>query len=163
MTERTDQEYPNGTQTRFTVPEAARTLGISAEAVRSRVQRQTLKSTKANGTVYVLLDADQTRPDGDESTAQTDARTHPNDVQTGDQTQFIASLQDQIEWLRREVERKDTIIMTITQRIPELEPAREASPEPRESPVSASEERDGGGVPPEQEKRSWWRRFFGVE
>src|ERR687886_1470346 len=127
-----DQTHPNDAQTRVTVAQAAERLGLSAEAVRSRVQRGTLASVKENGTVYVLLDPDQTRPNTDEARAQTDAQTHLS----SDQTAFIASLQEQIDWLRREVERKDTIIMTLTQRIPELEAPRE----PRESPVSSSAE-----------------------
>jgi len=45
--------------------------------------------------------------------------------------------------------------------LPEIEPAREASPEPSGEPVSHSENSDNGGVPPEQEeRRSWWRWLF---
>jgi hypothetical protein len=40
------------------VAEAADALGISAEAVRMRVRRGTLRSEHVEGTVYVLLDAD---------------------------------------------------------------------------------------------------------
>jgi hypothetical protein len=67
------------------------------------------------------------------------------------------------EWLRREVERKDTIIMQMAQRIPELEPARESPPEPREDPVSVvGEGWPGTDTPPEEERRpSLWRRLFG--
>ena len=68
MTEQADQAHPNAVQTRVTVAEAAQLLSLSAEAVRSRVQRATLRSVKENGTVYVLLDVAQTRPDA----AQTD-------------------------------------------------------------------------------------------
>ena len=157
MSEHTDQTHPNAAQTRVTVAEAANILGLSAEAVRSRLQRGTLQGTKVDGTVYVLLDTDQTRPNTDESAAQTSAQTHLD----GDQTEFIASLQGQIEWLRREVERKDTIIMTMAQRIPELEPASEAP----ESPTATSEG-SGGSAPPDEERStqrpSWVRRFFGL-
>jgi hypothetical protein len=73
-------------------------------------------------------------------------------------------MRDQIDTLKREVEdwkeearRKDTIIMTMAQRIPELEPASE----PRESPTEAAEEPGKGDVPPQEEQRSWWRRLFG--
>lgn len=167
MDEHTDKAHPNGAQTRVTVAEAAQLLGLSAEAVRSRVQRGTLESTKEKGTVYVLLDADQAspkrRPNGDEEAAQTDARTHLG----GDQARYIDSLEGQVEWLRREVERKDTIIMQMAQanaalaaKVPELE----APPEPRESDVSASEGRGGADVPPEGQDReqpvSWWRKLL---
>jgi hypothetical protein len=86
---------------------------------------------------------------------------------------FVDSLEDQIDYLRRQLEvwqeearRKDHIIAALTERIPELEPAREASPEPRESPQPPSEQQVSGTAHPEDggpEKRSWWRRFFGIE
>jgi hypothetical protein len=50
--------------------------------------------------------------------------------------------------------------MSLTQRIPELE----ASPEPREGQVTASEAADKSTPPPEQQepsqRRSWLYRFF---
>jgi excisionase family DNA binding protein len=162
MAEHTEQAHPNTAQTRVTVAEAAQLLGLSAEAVRSRVQRGTLKSIKVGNTVYVLLDEPaQTRPNTDEDTAQ----MPPN----GDLTEFIASMQDQIDTLKRELEdrkeearRKDAILMTLAQRVPELE----AAPEPRESPVTSSEQQGSGTARSddgEMQKRSWWKRFFGVE
>lgn len=111
--------------------QAAKLLGLIAEAVRSRVQRGTLESEKVGGTVYILLeDSAQTRPNTDETQASTGTQTHLS----GDQTDFIASLQAQIEWLRREVERKDTLLMTLMQRVPELEAPREA----RDGPETVS-------------------------
>jgi len=159
MDEHTNQAHPNDTQTKVTVTEAAQLLGLSAEAVRSRVQRGTLKSTKEKGTVYVLLDADQAHPNGHESATQTDARARLD----GDQTRYIASLEGQIEWFRREVERKDTIIMTMAQRIPELEPAKEAAPKPRDGHETASKDRGDGDddAPQSRERCSWWHRLFG--
>jgi hypothetical protein len=49
---------------------------------------------------------------------------------------------------------KDHIIISLTQRVPELE----AAPEPRDTPVSASDGTDKGDVPPQgqgQEKSIW--------
>jgi excisionase family DNA binding protein len=138
---------------RLTVAQAAELLGLSAEAVRSRVQRGTLQSEKVGGTVYVLLeDTAQTRPNTDEAHAT-------------DGTEFIGSLQGQIEWLRREVERKDTLLMTLMQRVPELDPVRNPAPEPREAPETPAEGTGkGDDVPPEQQedvqRRSWLYRFF---
>jgi hypothetical protein len=134
MSERTDQARPNAAQTWVTVAEAAQLLGLSVEAVRSRLQRGTLQGTKEGGTVYVLLDTDQTRPNTDESAAQTSAQTRLD----GDQTAFIASLEEQIEWLRREVERKDTLLMSLMQRIPELEAPTEP-PDARQTPGEGPE------------------------
>src|SRR5215207_9615360 len=50
---------------RYTVPEAARALGISPEAVRNRLSRGTLESIKEKGTVYVLLAPDMVRHTAD--------------------------------------------------------------------------------------------------
>jgi hypothetical protein len=71
-------------------------------------------------------------------------------------------LRQELERLHRELERKDAILLTMAQRIPELE----AAPEPRESPQIPSEQQGSGTAPHEEggaEKRSWWKRFFGVE
>ena len=71
-----------------------------------------------------------------------------------------------IDWLKREVERKDTILMQMAQRIPELEPAREVSPEPRDTPQTPPDHHGNGTVHQDDgdaEKPSWWRRFFGLE
>ena len=161
---RTDDAQTAGRK-RLTVAQAAELLGLSAEAVRSRVQRGTLQSEKVGGTVYVLLeDTAQTRPNTDETHAKDGTQTNL----IGDQTEFIGSLQGQIEWLRREVERKDTLLMTLMQRVPELDPVRNPAPEPREAPETPAEG-TGKGDPPEAQEplelreRSWWRRFFGLE
>jgi hypothetical protein len=71
-------------------------------------------------------------------------------------------LRQELERLHRELERKDAILLTMAQRIPELE----AAPEPRESSNTPSEQQGSDTAYPEDggaEKRSWWRRFFGVE
>ena len=146
------------------VPEAARILGISPEAVRSRIQRGTLRKDKAaDGTVYVRLNADQTRSYVDETVNETID-------QSGVQTHLVGSLEDQISFLRaelvtrnEELRRKDHIIAALTERIPELE----ASPEPREAHVTDSEEAARDTASPEQQepaqRRSWWRTFLGLE
>jgi hypothetical protein len=125
---------------RLDVKQAAHTLGISTDAVHKRVRRGTLAADKdPDGKVFVYLDGAL------------------DDGYTSDRRDaHIASLEDQIDFLRRELERKDTIILTMAQRIPELE----APSEPREAPVSASEGPGKGGGPPDGERRSWWRRFF---
>jgi hypothetical protein len=75
-------------------------------------------------------------------------------------------LKDQVQYLQAEGQRKDTIIMTLASRVPELEPASE----PREGPQKDAKEQEegvsapGAQGPPEQERRrSWWREFFGLE
>jgi len=139
---------------RYTVAGAAETLGISQAAVRARIHRGTLKTEREDGTVYVWVDAEQ------------HAEQHANDApavveilqeQNGD-------LRDQIEFLRDELRRKDTIIMSLTQRIPEIEAPSQELPE---APTQATEQ--PGRVEPQAQvegpqegtARPWWRRVFG--
>jgi hypothetical protein len=152
------------------VPEAAKILGISPEAVRARIQRGTLLKEKgSDGTVYVRLDADQMRSYGDRTGDATGG-------QSSDQTQLVDSLEEQISFLRaelvtrnEELRRRDHIIAALTERIPELEPPRETSSGATRAPQAASEGTGKGGddVPEEpkegSQRRSWWREFLGME
>ena len=148
---------------RHTVKEAAEILGITVDAVRGRLRRGTLDGVRVDGVVYVLLDAASHQQQSDKSaTESTDAPQ-----QAGDQSELVGELRGQIDWLRREVERKDTIIMQMAQRIPEL-----PSGAPQEPPEADSEApEDAGGYSatpvepqePSEKHSSWWRRFFGFE
>jgi hypothetical protein len=110
---------------------------------------------KEDGVVYVLLD-EVSRDRHAEHSSATAEKPRPSH----DQAELVGELRDQIEWLRREVERKDTIIMQMAQRIPELEPASE----PREAPERAAEGTSREDLPPKpaesSERRSWLYRFF---
>ncbi len=130
-----------GRTDRVTVAEAAARLGVKEQAIRKRIQRGTLVHDKDDdGRVYVYLNTE------DGATGMgTDAGM----------STLVQNLQDQIAYLRQEAEdwkeearRKDTIIMSLTQRIPELE----APTKPREAPDAAQEP---------SLHRSWWRKFFG--
>ena len=160
---------------RMTVEEAAKLLDVSVDAVRKRIERGTLESEKVDGTRYVFLDPDVVSQDGNRTQQDTsqDATGTRHDK---DMTPLLASMQDQIDTLKQELEdwkeearRKDAILMTMAQRIPELE----APSEPQESPETASEEPANTHTPPTAEtpfteeeprrRRSWWREFFRLE
>jgi hypothetical protein len=149
---------------RFTVHEAASALGITPEAVRGRIQRGTLPKEKGkDGSVYVRLTVDQTQSIGD---AMTDATQSTVD-ETADESPLVEELKERIDHLTRiietrdeEIRRRDTILLSLTQRIPELEPAREAPPGTREGHEMAAEEDADTQAPPKQERRSWWRKLF---
>ena len=146
---------------RLSVAQAARALGLTESGVRKRVARGTLPHERdENGTVWVFVDPLQT-VSGTSLDNQTD---EVRDTILDTLRDQVATLKDQVRYLQAEGERKDAIIMTMAQRIPELEAP--ASPEAREGDVTSSEEADKGQVPPEQQpsqRRSWWRQFFGLE
>jgi hypothetical protein len=87
--DRTQTEHPDERR-RVTVSEAADILGITAEAVRTRIKWGRLDSVKDSpkpgGTVYVLLEADQTKrnidptPQGQDQTAD---QTPPDATEGG--------------------------------------------------------------------------------
>jgi excisionase family DNA binding protein len=139
---------------RVTVEDAARLLGVTVDAVRKRIERGSLRSEKVGATRYVFLDPDRTKPDTDMSSPDSDL------------TDKVTILKEHVQFLRRELEvwqeearRKDHIIAALTERIPELEPARDIPSEPRESAATASGNEENP-VHPEPEKPSWWRRIF---
>ena len=169
----TDQAHPNAdqaaTERRYTVAEAADVLGLSAEAVRSRVARGTLPSTKENGTVFVLLGADRARPNGHPNGTQ----AHPNGAQAADQTALLVdALRDQVADLRRRLDSAEEanrenrrIIAGLVQRVPELQAP--ASPERRDAPETPAAEPEGADHRPADNgaqdgsgRRSWLHRFF---
>ena len=156
---------------RVTVEEAAKILGTSENAVRKRIERGTLTSEKVDGVRYVLLwDIDMLQHASGTAGGSVGNMSHDAALMQA----HLDSMQEQVSYLKsvvqtrdEELRRKDHIIAALTERIPELEPPREASREPREGQVTASEEADKGTTPPEQQepsqRRSWWRAFFGLE
>src|SRR5215208_1225213 len=161
---------------RATVEEAAKILGTSENAVRKRIERGTLSSEKRDGVRYVLL-VDNDMPQHATDTAGgsvTDMSSDmPHDLAL--LQAHLDSMQEQVSYLKavvqtrdEELRRKDHIIAALTERIPELEPPREASSEAQESPRTPSEEPYSTHAPPPvpetpvsdgQHKRSWWRAF----
>ena len=123
---------------RLTVVEAAARLGVKEQAIRKRIQRGTIAHDKDDdGRVHVYLDPE----DGVTGTGA--------GVDSGIST-LVQSLQDQIAYLRQEAEdwkeearRKDTIIMSLTQCLPELE----APTESPGGPQTASEGPAKGNPP----------------
>lgn len=154
------------------VQDAARILGVSKQAIRQRIYRDTILHTKdKSGTVYVRITSPNVEDHGEN-----------HDVDNVVLLDYVETLKDRIKHLEEESSRKDHIIMSLTQRIPELEAP--ASPEARESPESASErptasreewslghEGETYGTSPQEaeeslhrgRKRSWWREFLGME
>jgi excisionase family DNA binding protein len=143
---------------RLTVAQAADRLGVTQDAIRKRIARGTIRHGKDHdGRLFVYLDTFERASKTDKDKGQDEAFKNDQD---GNQDKYTRSLEDQIAFLRQELERKDAIIMSLTQRIPELE----ASSEPQEAPLTASESAGKGAGEDEQqapsEQRSWLHRFF---
>ena len=163
---------------RMTVQEAAEALGVTVEAIRGRMHRgRYLKEKDDEGRVWVLLSPDQlpngrgevhersTERSGDQSDehSQTDGPTVYKRKDAAD-AGLIEELRGEVTYLKEivatrneELRRKDHIIMSLTQRIPELEASKDVQED-------AQKPRHGtGGVKDveEPERRSWWRRVFG--
>jgi len=153
----------------ITVAEAARILGVSKQAVRQRIYRDTIPHSKdEDGTVFVRITADNPENNG-ESHAE-------NTGYTGDVgRELIAELRDRVGFLERQLETEQAasaelrrIVAGLVQRVPELEPASETRepPETGDAVSSPPEPRAATEGPQEansrsQEQRSWWRRMFG--
>ena len=145
---RTDRPGPY--QQRLTVRDAAKVLGISEGAVRMRIKRGTLPSTREGGRLYVLLNIDPTADP-----------ERPHD-RTHDRTsELIATLREQLEAERQAHAEARRLLMAALERIP---PQLEAPSETRESPQTATEGQSGTTAPPEPQegvRRPWWQRWFG--
>ncbi len=157
------------TDQRLTVAQAATSLGITEGAVRSRIKRGTLPTTKESGTVFVLLGG---------STSQ--ANQTPNASVPGAQSELVEELRDRVAFLEREMKRRGDeterlhqIVAGLAQAI--AEQARTiraieapATQDPSESPETVEEApvraEPRSGTPGPQsppQRRSLWRRVFG--
>ncbi len=148
---------------RVTMQAAAEELGVSVEAIRKRVQRDSIRSDKGeDGRRYVYLDVGRDT-------------SHPKVSVKGDASELIVVLRAQVEDLRSRLDRETEanrenrrIIAGLIERVPEIEAPRE---ERRSSPLSPEEVREGSAPGGDRaateeagehpERRPWWRRVFG--
>src|SRR4051812_15292488 len=128
-----DDQAQTGHMTRrlLTVQEAAEELDLTVEAVRSRIKRGTLEKEKApDGSVFVVVAAgqpDQARPGSDQD--------RPGSAQDTDwanaQALIITRLEDEVAFLRRQLEHRDRLLAAALERIPAIEAPQEVPPETR--------------------------------
>jgi excisionase family DNA binding protein len=163
------------TRRRLSVSEAADALGITVDAVRSRVKRGTIAHERVGGRVYVLLGADQSRPGHDQGTDR------PGPAGEDRTDELIATLREQLQAERAAHAEARRIIAGLVERMPQLEapsepsgtpseatsqpgrvepqPAVESAQEPRESSEMHMPEVGGGPLPHDQQRaaeRRWW-------
>ncbi len=169
---RSDQDRPQDGFDRLTVAEAAERLGVTQDAVRKRMARGTIRHVREDGRLYVYLDTFERASNTVQDEGRDDAS---KTVQDAGQDRYVAALEDQIQFLRRELERKDAILLRLAERIPELE----APPEPRDEPETSAEVSGGTDARPERAepqrgaqdpegiaeernaRRPWWLRWLG--
>ncbi len=143
-----------GTEHRLDYKGAAHALGISTDAVRMRVRRGTLRSERDEKGVKVILNADQVRPDPDDTN-----------------NELVSVLQQQLAEEREARRRADTIILNLTQANATLAsrvPALQAASDERRDVNASHDDPVGGysdtGSPREesqtQSSRGWWSRLF---
>jgi hypothetical protein len=152
---RTDRPSPD--LDRLTVAQAAEALNISQDAVRKRITRSTIPHDRdESGRVFVYLAPSETVHKTDQDIQQDAASKTVQDA-------YIRSLENQIAFLQRELERKDGILLNLTERVPQLEAPSEAreSPQTVEEEPERAEPRPATGEAQEVVQRPWWRRMFG--
>ena len=156
---------------RYSIPDAAKALGLTEEAVRQRVKRGTLDSIKVGGSLFVLLDTDVSldqSSDRDQPVVEVPGDTS-NDTSV-DMSRLVEALEDEVGHLRRQLDQANErdrenrrIIAGLVQRVPELE----TPPEARNLPETGTEGAGKGRVRPvsqeSAQRQSWWRRFFGFD
>jgi hypothetical protein len=142
------------------VPEAADALGVTVDAIRSRVKRETIAHVREGGRVYVLLGTDQARPGHD----QGEDRPGESSTLISQMQARIDSLEGQLDEANERDRENRRIIAALTSRIPAIE----APSDERGSPQDAEEQQSSGEEPrsdapgaQESARRPWWRRVFG--
>jgi hypothetical protein len=99
---------------RLTVAQAATRLGVTQDAIRKRISRDTIDYDQdPDGRIHVYLDSSEIGKDKS-SEASTEKLVEV-------QHQEIEFLRRQLETRTEEIRRRDSIIAGLTQRIPELE------------------------------------------
>jgi hypothetical protein len=141
------------------VPEAADALGVTVDAIRSRVKRGTIDHVREGGRVYVLLGADQDRPGHDQGTDR-----------PGESTTLISQMQARIDSLEGQLDEANErdrenrrIIAALTSRIPAIEAPSDAEATDADETVDEQgrgQPRSDAQGPQTGAQRPWWRRMF---
>jgi DNA-directed RNA polymerase specialized sigma24 family protein len=145
----------DATRRRWPVSEAAEVLGITVDALRSRIKRGAIDHVREGGRVYVLLDPGQ----GTASQGQGDT-SQGQDTGQDYRDALIDTLREQLVEERNANRENRRLLAAALERIPAIE-----APETRDAPENTTEPRPATEAPAsdtEQPRASGWRRFFGL-
>jgi hypothetical protein len=154
---------------RVSVYQAAEIMGVTVDAIRKRVSRDTIRHERAeDGRVWVILDIDQ---DTSSNVRDSDQPQSATDALISQMQERIASLERQLDQEREANSEHRRLLLRALERIPPQLEARE-SPHTVEEEPGRAEPRpstEGRQEPPEAfgsrgsgtARGSLWRRIFG--
>jgi hypothetical protein len=153
----TDRDRQATDRTVLSVPHAAAQLGITPDAVRSRLHRGTLAGEKRSGVWRVFFSPTGMQQDATGTQRASDRHT-PDAV--------IVRLESEVTFLRNELEsrteetrRLHHLLAGALERIPEL-PAGDM-PQERNPAPSRDDTATTAHAPVHVDARPWWRRLLG--
>jgi hypothetical protein len=162
---------------RLSVGEAARVLGVTRDAIHKRISRGTINHEKGEDSrFYVYVDTSTEGLDSSTDTSKDESKVETLERLLEHQQERISFLERVLEEERQtrteERRRHDTLMAQLVQRIPELEPPREARESPTAPPDYYQDPTDAGGGTQEPAEAlggpssgtargSWWRRMLG--
>jgi hypothetical protein len=140
---------------RLTVAQAATRLGVTQDAIRKRISRNTIDYDQdPDGRIHVYLDSSEIEQDKS-SEASTEKLVEV-------QHQEIEFLRRQLETRTEEIRRRDSIIAGLTQRIPEIEAPLEPQLTPENTMQTDPTPEDPAGSKEVQRgaHKAWRRRLI---
>lgn len=157
----------------LSVAEAALRLGISKDALRRRIDRKSIKATKAgDGTwrIHLTEEPPPVDPTTDSTPDDTLRATTPATALLAEKDARIALLTDQLTIKDRQIQELHVMLQTAQRQLPASVPepsAPHARPSEDESPLqnaSAAPGVTGREIDPllDKRRRSWWERLLGL-
>lgn len=170
MDQNPDRTVPDETGEYLPLTEAAQRLGIAYDTARKRLKAGALQGERRNGRWYVLMPGPESHPERgpepkpnpsgtqSEDSGPIPDESEPNPDDSGPASDaLVAALQDEVTFLRQQLDHQTRIIAGLVQRIPELQALPESAlQEAHSEPVPAKVQSVTGW-------RRWWRRMLGHE
>jgi len=142
-----------------TIKEAAQLLGISEAAVRQRLLRRTLTSTRQNGRVFILLPEDRETKSADGT--PDDTILEPGDTPDDTRADEVAFLRQQVDIKDRQIGELHVLLQASQRQLPPVVPSTARDTEQESLMQSAPVAPGGAQREPEASWRVRLRRWTG--